>query len=94
MIEFTKRAPLPTASARVYTLRGITYLPHYSKPSYVGLGYGFVRDRECTEAQMYHATKEFSIEELLLAGAVPEQKVLWLGVDNSTSLRVCLETKE
>jgi hypothetical protein len=42
---------------------------------------------------MYYATREFSIDELLLAGAVPEQKVLWLGVDNST-LRVCLETNE
>ena len=94
MIEFTKRGPVPTASARVYTLLGITYLPHYSKPCYVGPGYGFVRDRKYTEAQMYHATKEFSIDELLLAGAVPEQKVLWLGVDNSASLRVCLETNE
>lgn len=94
MTEFIKRGPPPTASARVYTLRGITYLPHYSKPCYVGPGYGFVRDRKYTEAQMYHATKEFSIDELLLAGAVPKQEVLWLGEDNSASLRVYSETKE
>ena len=94
MTEFIKRGPPPTASATVYELRGITYVPHYSKPVYVGPGYGFVRDRKYTEAQMYHATKEFSIDELLLAGAVPKQKVLWHGEDNSASLRVYSETKE
>ena len=89
-----KRYAPEVASARVYKLRGITYVPHYSKPCYVGPGYGAVRGRQYTESQMYYATREFSIDELLLAGAVPEQKVLWLGVENSTSLRVCLETKE
>ena len=88
-----KRYAPEVASATVYELRGITYVPHYSKPVYVGPGYGVVRDRKYTEAQMYHATKEFSIDELLLAGAVPEQKVLWLGEENSTSFRVC-ETNE
>lgn len=88
-----KYMPL-SASATVYKLRGVTYLPHYTKPCYVGPGYGVVRERRYTDAQMHHATREFSADELLLAGAVPGQEVLWLGVDNSTSLRTCLEVDD
>jgi hypothetical protein len=82
------------ASATVYELRGITYVPHYSKPCYVGPGYGVVRDRKYTEAQMHYATREFSADELLLAGAVSGHEALWLGVDNSETFRLCLETNE
>ncbi len=89
-----KRYAPEVASARVYKLRGITYVPHYTKPCYVGPGYGVVRERKYTDAQMHYATREFSADELLLAGAVSGHAALWLGVDNSTSLRVCLEVGE
>ena len=89
-----KRYAPEVASATVYELRGITYVPHYSKPVYVGPGYGVVRDRKHTEAQMHYATREFSTDELFLAGAVHKQKFLWLGVDNSETFRLCLETNE
>jgi len=94
MNTYSNRSTPPSASATVYKLLGVTYLPHYTKPCYVGPGYGVVRERKYTDAQMHYATREFSADELLLAGAVSGHEALWLSVDNSTSLRVCLEVGE
>lgn len=50
----------------VYTLRGITYVPHYNQESYVGPGYTTDRSRCYTSAQ------------LLAAGARPEMRLLFI----------------
>lgn len=52
---------------KVYVLRGITYVPHYSKPGFAYPGMG-VNDEPITE------------RKLLLAGAKPDEHMLYLSI--------------
>jgi len=58
-------AMMETDICIAYTLKGITYLPHYSERVYVGLGYGV------TNFDTYLAI------ELKALGAKPIELALW-----------------
>lgn len=52
-------SPAPLEKRTAYRLGYVTYLPHYTKPVYVGPGYP------------EHNNREYTKEELLAAGAEP-----------------------
>ncbi len=57
-------SPAPLEKRKAYRLGYVTYLPHYTKPVYVGPGYPEHNKREYTE------------EELRAAGAEPVESFL------------------
>ena len=66
-----------TERTKVFVLDGITYVPHYSKPCYVGPGFTrslVSRNNEGRE----DSGREISAMELMLAGAMPVFDNLWL----------------
>ena len=73
---------LDVFATKVYRLRGITYVPHYSKPCYVGPGYGLQN------------TKEYGPLELLNLGAREETEFLWPGVVKKGQLPMSLRSRE
>lgn len=66
-----------TERTKVFVLNGITYVPHYSKPYYVGPG--FTRSQiPMTNEGRKDSGREISAMELMLAGAMPVLDNLWL----------------
>ena len=66
-----------TERTKVFVLNGITYVPHYSKPCYVGPG--FTRSQiPMTNEGRNDSGREISAMELMLAGATPILDNLWL----------------
>jgi len=66
-----------TERTKVFVLNGITYVPHYSKPCYVGPG--FTRSQiPMTNEGRKDSGREISAMELMLAGAMPVLDNLWL----------------
>lgn len=65
-----------TERTKVFVLNGITYVPHYSKPCYVGPG--FTRSLvPITNEGRQDSGREISPMELMLAGATPVFDNLW-----------------
>ena len=65
-----------TERTKVFVLNGITYVPHYSKPCYVGPGFTrslVSRNNEGRE----DSGREISAMELMLKGAMPVYDSLW-----------------
>jgi len=66
-----------TERTKVFVLNGITYVPHYSKPCYVGPG--FTRSLvPITNEGRKDSGREISAMELMLAGATPVFDNLWM----------------
>ena len=66
-----------TERTKVFVLNGITYVPHYSKPCYVGPG--FTRSQiPITNEGKKDSGREISAMELMLAGAMPVFDNLWM----------------
>ena len=65
-----------TERTKVFVLDGITYVPHYSKPCYVGPG--FTRSLvPITNEGRKDSGREISPMELMLKGATPVFDNLW-----------------
>jgi len=66
-----------TERTKVFVLNGITYVPHYSKPYYVGPGFTRSQIPSTNEGKKDRG-REISAMELMLAGATPILDNLWL----------------
>jgi len=55
----------PSSNQKVYVLKGVTYVPHYSARGYVSPGYG------------KHHNKIYTSSELELAEATTQHTMLW-----------------
>jgi hypothetical protein len=80
--EYQMSDALAVFPTKVYRLRGVTYVPHYSKPCYVGPGYG------------QQNTKEYGPLELLNLGAREETEFLWPGSVKKGAVPVSFRSRE
>ena len=62
----------PTVRTAVLIMNGITYVPHMTKPCFVGPGYIY------SDAMNFHTGREFSPSELMTMGARRAYEFLWL----------------
>lgn len=61
---------------QVWKLKGITYLPHYTKPdTFVGPGWSMKTVSSTGNATYY--PREYTLLDLISAGAVAEEMFLW-----------------
>ena len=63
-----------------YELRGVTYLPHYNKPCYVGPNYSAFEglyDRDGDKCYFTDKSREYSEELLISLGAKKVVQSLW-----------------
>ena len=62
----------PTVRTAVLIMNGITYVPHMTKPCFVGPGYIY------SDAMNIHTGREFTPSELMAMGARRAYEFLWL----------------
>ncbi len=61
----------PTVRTAVLVLNGITFVPHMTKPVFIGPGYIY------SDAMKIHAGREFTPAELMNFGACRKYEFLW-----------------
>ena len=61
---------------QVWKKRGITYLPHYSKPD-IFVGPGFVAKETTEKGRVIYHPMEYTMQQLIAAGAVASEMFLW-----------------
>jgi hypothetical protein len=61
---------------QVWKLKGITYVPHYVKPD-VFVGPGWSRKTVNSKGETTYYPHEYTLLELISAGAVAEEMFLW-----------------
>jgi hypothetical protein len=92
--EYQMSDALEVFPTKVYRLRGITYVPHYSKPCYVGPGYGVLTAAELARLGLQQNTKEYGSLELLNLGAREETEFLWPGAVKKGAVPVSFRSRE
>jgi hypothetical protein len=75
-----KTTPMETNYFMVYILRGITYVPHYTKDCFVGPNYSAfegIHDRNGNRIFFTSPHREYSAHQLEKAGATKVVESLW-----------------